>query len=206
MKRLLCSIILLATSISASAVDTSNLTSAQIAKLQADASAIAAQNMAAKENGGLNAVIQNPEEAVSLMSTWGVQTAAAAKGFAEALGVAAHELNIGANEFLDTPAGKLTAGIIIWKVMGEAILSLIGGVCIILFTFFLGRWLMLRVFTDGFTPTENIWFWGLLKTTKYSRTYKNIKDLKDQDDSWFLFFLGLVIMGAGFVVGIIIAL
>lgn len=46
--------------------------------------------------------------------------------FAEAIGVAAKELGIAANDFLDTPAGKLTAVVILWKVMGTeagAILS-----------------------------------------------------------------------------------
>lgn len=38
--------------------------------------------------------------------------------FAEAIGVAAKELGIAANDFLDTPAGKLTAVVILWKVMG----------------------------------------------------------------------------------------
>ncbi|AJF40800.1 hypothetical protein AVV29_gp032 [Vibrio phage phi 3] len=47
--------------------------------------------------------------------------AEASKGFAEALGVAARELGVATNEFIATPAGKLTVGIVMWKVLGEDI-------------------------------------------------------------------------------------
>lgn len=58
----------------------------------------------------------------------------AAKGTAigRAVGIAAKELGIAANEFIQTDAGKITVVIIAWKLLGHDILHIMGG-----FTFFL---------------------------------------------------------------------
>lgn len=51
-----------------------------------------------------------------------------AKGIAEAIGIAARELGIAVNEFVDTDAGKLTVALIIWHVFGGQLLSVIGAI------------------------------------------------------------------------------
>lgn len=51
-----------------------------------------------------------------------------AQEWAKALGLAAKELGIAVDEFLDTDAGKLTAAVIIWQVAGEKILDIAIGV------------------------------------------------------------------------------
>lgn len=58
------------------------------------------------------------------ISEWG----AVSKDFAVALGIAAKELGIAANEFLDTDAGLLTAGLIVWHVAGASIAGILIGV------------------------------------------------------------------------------
>lgn len=46
-----------------------------------------------------------------------------AEGFANAMGAAAKQLNISVNEFIKTPAGLITIGVILWKVIGVSILK-----------------------------------------------------------------------------------
>lgn len=58
----------------------------------------------------------NPEDAVEWSD--------AAKGFAEALGMAARELGIATNDFLNSPAGVLLAGILLINYAGGAIIGL----------------------------------------------------------------------------------
>jgi hypothetical protein len=52
--------------------------------------------------------------------------------FARALGVAAKELGIAANDFLKTPAGMLTAGVIVFQYMGGPIIHVSIGLFILI--------------------------------------------------------------------------
>ena len=58
------------------------------------------------------------------LSQWGQ----VAQEWAKAMGLAAQELGIAANEFLGTGAGKLTAALIIWHVVGDALLGFVLGI------------------------------------------------------------------------------
>lgn len=49
------------------------------------------------------------------------------KGIGMAIGSAAKELGIAANDFLKTDAGKMTMGIILWKMLGHDVTHFIGG-------------------------------------------------------------------------------
>lgn len=51
-----------------------------------------------------------------------------AQEWARALGIAATELGIAVDTFLDTDAGKLTAALIIWQVAGEALAGFVIGI------------------------------------------------------------------------------
>jgi hypothetical protein len=51
-----------------------------------------------------------------------------AQEWARALGIAATELGIAVDTFLDTDAGKLTAALIIWQVAGESIAGFLIGI------------------------------------------------------------------------------
>ncbi len=68
------------------------------------------------------------------LSQWGV----VAQEWAKALGIAAKELGLAADSFLDTDAGKLTAAIIIWQVLGETLLGFVVGVPLLFIVLFLG--------------------------------------------------------------------
>lgn len=67
-----------------------------------------------------------------------------ARAVAEAIGVAAKELGVAVNDFIVTPAGMLTAGIILWKFVGatlvSAFIAIMAGVCLsVLCTYFRKR-------------------------------------------------------------------
>ena len=64
--------------------------------------------------------LTNPDK----LSQYGI----VAQEWAKALGIAATELGIAVDTFLDTDAGKLTAFIIIWQVMGQTFLGLLFGI------------------------------------------------------------------------------
>lgn len=74
--------------------------------------------------------VSNPEK----LSQWGL----VAQEWARALGIAAKELGIAVDEFLDTDAGKLTAIIIIWQVAGEAILGFVVGIPLLIIVMVVG--------------------------------------------------------------------
>lgn len=64
------------------------------------------------------------------------QWAEAAKGFSEAIGIAAKELGIAANDFLDSPAGYLLAIILLFNYAGDTILSIFVGLPFSLLTLY----------------------------------------------------------------------
>lgn len=66
-----------------------------------------------------------------------------AKEFAQAIGIAARELGVATNDFLGTPAGKLTAGLIFWKVAGDDVQPLMRDIIGFIFVppLILGLWL-----------------------------------------------------------------
>lgn len=66
----------------------------------------------------------------------------AAKGFAEALGIAARELGIATNDFLASPAGFLLAVILLFNYAGGAIVGLPFSIFTILLMYWMSRRLM----------------------------------------------------------------
>jgi hypothetical protein len=97
------------------------------------------------------------------------------KEFASSLGIAANELGVAANTFLASPAGMLTAGVIIWKVFAMNILGLL----FILVT--IGIWIfMLRaVMTEKF-ETKMVEGWGKTQKEERTRVYIDFGDLSGE--------------------------
>jgi hypothetical protein len=92
----------------------------------------------------------NPETA----SKW----SEAAKGFAQALGIAAKELGIAANDFLDSPAGYLLAALLLFNYAGGFIV----GLPVTLITMFMVYGLLRRIWTDKVEYETVNYFWGLI--------------------------------------------
>jgi hypothetical protein len=182
------------------AIDTSGLTDAQIAELKA----IAAKKVADVANN-VGTPATSPGALVTLAATWGPQMAAAAEGFARALGIAARELNITVNEFLASDAGKLTAALIIWKVAGAAVVKMLYGMLFITVGLCMVRLIYLKLFTKGYEKVEYARFGGFFKGTKMVRVPKGFQDLRN-DGEWLAFWvmIGLTIATMGIGAAIII--
>lgn len=74
----------------------------------------------------------------------------------------ARELGMAANEFVNTPLGKLTMGIVIFKVMGMELAGLVIGASILIFMLSLALYFVLRKDYKGEVQYENIpVFFGL---------------------------------------------
>lgn len=98
-----------------------------------------------------------------------------AKEFASSLGIAADELGMAANKFLDSPAGMLTAVVIIWKVFAMNILGMFFILSI------MGIWIfMLRaVMTEKF-ETKMVDGWGDTKKEQRTRVYVDFGDISSE--------------------------
>ena len=87
----------------------------QCEQMALDAKKLAENPLAAVASGNTD-----PEQ----LSQWGV----IAQEWAKALGIAAKELGIAVDGFLDTDAGKLTAFVIVWQFLGDTIMGVVLGV------------------------------------------------------------------------------
>lgn len=170
-------------------VSTEGLNEAQVAAIKAETARLAAENAANKSPG---AILGNA-------AGWGKQAADAAEGFARAIGVAARELNVTVNEFLATPAGMLTAGLIIWKVGGTSLMGLVYGLIFITAGFIVIRAIYYRLFTDRFELVDYDRFWGLWKGKTTIRVTRGVKDFKSDGD-WLVFWV--VVLGSLGVLGL----
>lgn len=98
--------------------------------------------------------------------------------FAKAIGVAAEEMGMAANNFLKTDAGKLTAALIVWHVMGDDLSAIISGALIITLGFLLG-YFFYKIFTYNGKEEVQSRIWG----TKKVNVYKTWRDL-DEAPQW----------------------
>jgi len=180
-------------------IDTSGLPEAQIAELKAKA-ALAVAEAAANANAP---AVKDPGALVTLAATWGPQMAAAAEGFAKALGIAARELNITVNDFLKSDAGKLTAILIIWKVAGTAAVKMLYTVFFVIVAQIVARVVYVRLFTKDYEKVEYSRFGGFFKGTKMVRVPKGFHDLSN-DGEWLAFWVMIILSIGSLVVGAII--
>lgn len=153
-------------------IDVRGLSKEQIVQLQAIASQKAAENVSSAGNGF-------DKETLSFAAQWGQQLGTAAEGFAKAIGIAAKELGIAANEFLGTDAGKLTAILIIWKVAGASILStLYGFLALAIMITFIGK-LFKRILIQEYQSVETTLLFGLVKYQKRVPVYRSLRCMSD---------------------------
>lgn len=97
----------------------------------------------------------------------------AAKDVAAAIGIAAKELGVAANDFLATPAGILVAAVVIWKLFAIQFIGLIGIVVVNCAAW----WMVRRSMVDSYDVVEKKRFWGLWTTTKRIPVYCSVKEL-----------------------------
>lgn len=132
----------------------------------ADISATANRlNLSAMQLKAFAANCQNAaQSAVEVMtSTQGVETVSqwggVAKEFAQAIGIAAKELGIAVNDFLDSPAGYLMAVILMVKYAGALVIgipyTLFSGLCL--------YWVLNKLRTKEITYEYRSALWGLFE-------------------------------------------
>ena len=180
-------------------IDVNGLSEAQVAELKA----IAAKKVAETAAAAGKADTPTPEKitaGVTLAATWGTQAAAAAEGFARAMGIAARELNLTINDFLKSPAGMLTAALIVWKMAGAAIMHALYGTMFLVVGLTMVRIIYTRLFTKEMVRVPYSRFFGMFTGERLVRVPKNFADLKNDGEwlaFWVMIILTVVILVAG---------
>lgn len=109
-----------------------------------------------------------------------------AQEFAKALGIAAHEIGVSVNEFVASPAGYITVGVVLWKTIGGSIAKYGLVACIWL----LGTCLIRGMWTQRYIDCEYKNIFGTLRT-KRTRVYYSWGDAEDTQ----VFCCALVLLG-----------
>jgi hypothetical protein len=114
-----------------SSIDVSKLTPEQKTQLMAQATELQKQ---ATSTTNISATVRNEATA------WGELGANMGKAAVSA----AKEIGVAANDFVQTPLGKITMGIVIFKVMGGAIIHLVVGIFLLLTFLSVALYLVLK--------------------------------------------------------------
>lgn len=181
-------------------IDTSGLSEAQVAEIKAIAAKKVAETAAQAAKPLADASPEKITAGVALAATWGTQASAAAEGFAKAMGIAARELNITINDFLKSPAGILTAVLIIWKVAGGAFMSAMYGVVFLTVGLIMIRMIYTRLFTKEFVKVPYSRFFGMFTGEKLMRIPKSFSDLENEGE-WLAFWVMIILTVALMIAG-----
>ena len=165
-------------------VDVGNLSDAQVAELKATAARAVA-------DASKGEAPSSPGATITMAATWGQQAAAAAEGFARALGIAAKELGVTVNDFLHTDAGKITAVLIIWKVAGATAVKMMYGTLFVAVGLSIVRVMYFRLFTKEYKEVQYTRLFGMFTGTKLVRVPKSFGDLKT-DGEWLAVWMVLI--------------
>ena len=110
------------------------------------------------------------------------------------LGGAAKELGVAVNSFLDTPAGKWTLALIIWKLMGASLTHIFGATLVLV-----GGMLFIRGMIRRKYPTV-VEYRPELFLGMFNRVLKAERGRIDDSDVWFFSIFAAVVIGASLVV------
>jgi hypothetical protein len=122
------------------------------------------------------------------------------KAVGVAIGATAKELNLEVNNFAQTPVGRLTMALVIWKVLGGTILGMILGLLLLS----IGIYWVSKLYDERFLYVyeQHPIFFGLI-----NRTIVKEKNLKDRytmsEGQWFCTIIAIVITAVGIVVSIV---
>lgn len=100
-----------------------------------------------------------PEVTAEEANNW----ADASKSFASAIAVAAKELGIAVNDFLDSPAGWILAGLLIFNYAGETIVGILIGAPFMFLAFFVWYKITISVMRDDIKYEYIPYLWGAFK-------------------------------------------
>lgn len=100
-----------------------------------------------------------PEVTAEEANSW----ADASKSFASAIAVAAKELGIAVNDFLDSPAGWILAGLLIFNYAGETIVGVVIGTPVMFLAFFVWYKISMTVMREDVKYEFVPYLWGAFK-------------------------------------------
>ena len=172
----------MAGTISAGDLDLAGLTQAQMAELAASAAAM-------KTTGSTASTIDSLSEYAEF-----------GKAFGSAISQTASELGVVTNEFIVTPAGKISVALIVWKVAGDSIAGFLIG--IMWYVVLLPIWWSLfkrLVLNPRWITTETPQEKGKPIITKEAQTHVGIRDESNVWGAWLLSSL-VVIMASGLII------
>jgi hypothetical protein len=140
----------------------------------------------AKQVEESKAAVQNPKQVKEWVS-YGTE-------IGQALAGTARELGVVANEFIKTPAGQLTMGMIIWKVMGHDIVHV--GLALILFFTLVPGWIFMfmRLCVIKGYRYEDYTVDGKPKTRRIKEYYNTGRDDIDGTRVMMMIVLGVMLL------------
>lgn len=123
-----------------------------------------------------------PEVSAQKVTEW----AQISQEFAKAIGLAARELNVSVNDFIVTPAGMITVGVILWSTLGKDLL-------LVLSIFFVAVvvWLLNRSLWFSHYDKKPRGFW-IFRREVLVRRYFKYRDMEEGSLLWCFFSLAVL--------------
>lgn len=140
-----------ATVASATSIDTSKLSKAQIAELAAKA-----EEMGAASPANVSATVRKEAEAWSDLGA----------NMGKAMVGAAKEVGVAANDFAITPLGRVTVAIVTYKVVGRDIIKFVVGSFILFAGWTFGIWILFTKFWSTVKYEYEPVLWGMYKKAR----------------------------------------
>lgn len=188
-------ILSLSTIANAAQVSLDGLSDQQMADMRAIIAQKAAENVG--QNSGTKIADMKPEK----MAEWGQQLSNASEGIAHAIGIAAREVGSSVNDFLLTPAGKITLAVILWKVFGTVLMHLLISILIITVAITVHIRTRNSILFNGYeTIKKQIWF-GLREVEVRVPIYKKADW---HSDEYWLSFWSLVLVAASVIATVVL--
>lgn len=185
MKKILMALALaLAATVSQAQIDTSNLTQAQIQELQAKASEMSGSKAA-----------QVSKEVRTELGAWGQMGTDLGVGLGRAIVSAAKEVGVAANEFAGTPLGKVATVVVVYKLIGQDILSILVGLPLLIVGVYYGIRIMRMPEKVEYDYIDRTYFWGAFTLRrKYVKEIRYANDLSAQFITGTIMILGAIVI------------
>lgn len=191
MPRFLLALLLVFSSAAFAQTKAENITSIDVRELSPEMRLELMRQAQKLANPSVPSTAASASESVrSEMSKWGELGA----GLGRATVAAAKEIGMAANDFAQTPLGKVTTAIVVYKIIGRDVLRMVVGVCMLLFTMVTAHFVLRRKDFDGAEWEYKPYLWGFWQR-------KVVVRMSRQSSEWvFLHSIGaaaLTVIGIG---------
>jgi len=173
----------------AQTADTRGLTEAQKADIDLQIAKMKADTVKGVVNPDVNlsATVRKEAEA------WGEMGA----NMGRAVVGAAKEVGVAANEFAATPLGKVTVGVVVYKVIGKDVLGVVIGSLLVLFGSILGAYVLIKYrWGSSYKYDYKPFLWGMWQRKVVIETSEN------DEGAIARIVVGVIIIGLSLVIGL----